>query len=260
MGTILPDSTPSYITLQIQGLSYKYNITKDPNADAKVHVRNEDAIDGGYVFSETDDWSGVPGGNIQKYYRFTYSDASRWGNGEIAVEGDGVVSDAVVTYNYKLDIDDNMMKCATTPLADPSCNGYAQALADYLKNLKTTPDINDPFYDEWVQANLENEVVIEEEEPEPEEDEEEEETLEKKLGNENSIDKIADAGKQAGMLAELAQVAKIDSYYSVEIQGGEYSETLVLQDAKISDNRRALRNFASDQRHKNMVRSQYDRD
>jgi len=260
MGTVLPDSTPAYITVQINGLAYRYTMEKDPNSDALVHVRNEDAIDGGYVFSNTDDWSGKNGATIQKYFRFPYTDSTRWGDGEVVVEGDGQVSNIAVTYNYKMDVDEDLMKCATTPLADPTCRGYADALAEYLRNLDTDPDIDDPFYDEWVQASLEQEVEIKEEEIEESEDEEKEEDLETQMGGENSIDAMVDAGQQDMILAELAKVPTIEPYYQLQIKGGEYVDTLVLQDAEINDNRRALRNLANDTNHRSMVRSQYDRE
>ena len=260
MENVIPDATPPYVTVQINGLTYRYTMTKDPNEDVKVYVRNEDPINGGYVFEEVDDWSQLPGGNIRKYFRFPYIDSTKWGDGSIDVEGNGTVSNAIVTYNFKMDVDDILIKCETTPLADPTCPGYANALADYLKNLKTEPDINDPFYNEWVQAQLNQEVTLEEEEPETEEESEEEEDLEKELGSKNSIDAMVDAKQQESLLAALASVATFESYYQAEIKGGEYIDTLVLKDAEISDNKRALRNLASDQKHKTMVRSQYDRE
>lgn len=258
MGNVIPDASQPWVTVRINGLTYRYTINKDPNADTKVYVRNEDPVNGGYVFEEVDDWSQLPGGNIQKFFRLPYIDSTRWGDGEIAVEGDGQIADAIVVYNYRMDVNDELMKCSLTPLADPACPGYENALTEYLKNLKN-PDINDPFYDEWVQAQLDQEVKLEEDESEAEEEKEEEESLEKDLGGENSIEGIADQGQQNAMLAALAQTPKIESYYVVQIPGGEYSDTLVLQDAEISDNRRALRNLSSDKNHRQMVRSQYDR-
>jgi len=257
MGTLLPDSSPPWVTLQINGLTYRYSMSKDPDADAQVHVRNEDAVNGGYIFEETDVWDKVPGGTVQKYFRLPYTDASRWGNGEIAVEGDGQVSNPIVTYNYKLDIDDQMMKCAATPLADPSCPGFRQALMDLLNS--TEISVDDPFYDEWVQAQLEKELELEEEK-DLEQKENSEDDLEERLGGRNTVDAMVDVKQQEAMLASLADVAKIDSYYQVEIQGGEYEETLTLEDTEIPDNRRALRSLASDANHTKMVRSQYDRD
>jgi len=257
MNDILPDYSMPWITVQINGLSYIYTIEKEDGSDSVVFVRNKDT-NGGYIFEERDDWSGKSGGTIRKYFRFGYSDASRWGDGSIDVEGDGAISGAVVVYNYKMDVDDTLMKCTLTPLADPECPGFSDALANFLKNLEGELSIDDPFYDEWVQAQLDKEVELKEEEAKEEKDEEESD-LEKDLGGENSIDAMVDSGKQAEMLAALSAVPKIESYYTVEIQGGVYEETLVLEDATLPDNRRALRNLASDETHRSMVRSQYDR-
>ena len=259
MGSVIPDASQPWVNLEINGLMYRYTIDKNTEDDAKVHVRNEDAINGGYIFEETDDWSQQPGGNIQRYFRFPYSNSQNWGDGEIALEGKGTISNANVTYNYKMVVDEDLMKCVMTPLADPACPGYADALSNYLNNLET-PSIDDPFYDEWVQSQLDQEVDLDEEEPDVEEKDDEKEDLEKELGSKNSIEAMVDAKQQESLLAELANVEKIDQYYQVQIQGGEYIDTFVLQDAQINDNRRALRNLANDTNHKSMVRSQYDRE
>lgn len=257
MDSVLYDATPPWVTLEIGGLAYRYTMGKAADDNVKVHVRNEDAIDGGYIFEETDDWSGLPGGTIQKYFRFPYSDSTRWGRGSIDVEGNGTVTDPVVTYNYKLEINDQLMVCTTSPLLDPECPGYEAALYKYLQSLDTEPDINDPFYDEWVQSQLNQETELQEEEI-VEEEAEEEEDLEKDMGGENTIEAMVGTGNQAEMLAALAQVPKIEAYYTVTIPGGEYQESIELKDTNIPDNRRALRNLASDANHRKMVRSQYD--
>ena len=156
MTGILPDGADGsipHIKVDIHGLTYRYTMVKDPNTGATVYVRNKDLDGNGYVFEERDEWTaGNPGGTIQKYVRFPYTSASRFGDGSIDVEGDGQVIDPNVTYNYRLEVDDRLMMCSATPLADPACPGFNQALLDYLNNLEANPD--DPFYDEWVQANL----------------------------------------------------------------------------------------------------------
>jgi len=237
MGTVLPDSSAPYASVDINGLTYQYTMEKDPTADAKVHVRNEDPINGGYVFEETDDWSGRHGTTIRKYFRFPWSSSMYWGDGEFALEGEGEVKDPIMLYNYRLDIDEQMMKCMN-PLADPSCPGFAEALAAYLENLED-PSADDPFYDEWVQANLSLN-----EEPEQEEVEVQEEPEDEGIEDLNG-----------DVTLEILQF-----YYAFDIEGGEYKDTVVLQDNVITDNRRALRNLASDANHRKMVRSQYDRE
>ena len=257
MDGVLPDASQPWITIQVQGLAYRYTIEKDPTTNGIVHVRNEDPVNGGYVFEESDNWSGTPGGTAQRYFRFPYIDSTRWGDGSISVEGDGQLSDVVVTYNYKMDVDETLMLCAVTPLSDPSCPGFRETLAEFLKNM-SNPDENDPFYNEWVQANLSmNDEAEEEEEQKVEEPEEDESNFEKQMGGENTVDQLTT--NQAAILAQLAQLPKIEPYYNVTIPGGVYEDTLKLEDTNLPDNRRALRNLASDNTHKEMVRSQYDR-
>lgn len=256
MDGVIPDASDPWITLQIHGLAYRYTMKKDPNTDGVVWIRNEDAIDGGYVFEEKDDWSGSPGGTVRKYFRFPYIDSTRWGKGSIDVEGDGEVTNALLTYNYRMDVDDELMKCTLTPLADPACPGFEAALQNLLNQVEVSPD--DPYYDEWVQAQLDREAEVEEEEQVNKEEENEEEELEVQLGQENTIEELA--SNQGDVMAALAQVPKIEPYYTVIIPGGVYEDVLVLEDKNLPDNRRALRNLASDETHRSMVRSQYDRE
>ena len=258
MNGVLPDASMPWVTLQLNGLSYRYTMTKDPNSDAVVWVRNKDTIGGGYVFEEKDDWSGAPGGVIQKYYRFPYSDSTRWGDGSVSVDGQGEVSDVTLTYNYRMDVDEELMLCTTTPLADPTCPGFSAALQDLLNRVEVSPD--DPFYDEWVQANLSlNDQVEEDKQEQSEEPEERLSNFEKDLGGDNTIEQLSNQDQNA-IIEQIGQAPKIEPYYILEIPGGQYNDVLVLSDPGIVDNRRALRNLASDNKHKTMVRSQYDRE
>lgn len=254
---VLPDTSNAWTRIEINGLNYRYTIDKDPNADAQVHVRNQNANGSGYIFSETDNWDGQPGGTIQRFFRFGYSDSSRWGDGEIALEGEGSINGAIVTYNYKMTVDQFLLRCSISPLYDTQCPGFVDALLEYLKNLEyLSPE--DPYYDQWVQAQLEKEVELEDQAKQKEEKQEED--LERRLGGRNSIDAMVDSKQQDEIMAQLSQLPNFDSYYQAEIQGGEYEETLQLEDKEIPDNKRALNNLASDAKHKAMVRSQYDRE
>lgn len=255
MLNVLPNTGVPYMNVEINGLTYSYTIEKDPQTDSQVYVRNEDTATSGYIFQETDNWSQTPGGNIQKYMRFGYIDATRWGDGEIVVDGDGTISNPVVTYNYKLEVDQDAFLCYATPLADPSCPGFREALLKLLESQELSPD--DPFYDQWVQAQLEREADVDDELPK---EKPQEEDLEKRMGGKNTVDAMVDGKQQEALLAALADVQKIESYYQVEIQGGEYQESITLEDTELPDNHRALNNLASDARHRTMVRSQYDRE
>lgn len=256
MGTYLPDANNGYTTLDIHGLTYRYTMVKDPSTGSVVYVRNEDAINGGYVFEQRDDWAaGNNGGTIQKYFRLPYINSNRFGDGSISVEGQGQVVNPVVAYNYRLTIDEQLQKCYATPLADPSCPGFAQALLDLLSKMPT-PSADDPFYDEWVQANLS--LNDEENQKEEEEQREPSEDLEKELGSKNSLDDLVNTEEQNSILAALANVPTIVPYYRMELSGGQYQDKYLLKDTELPDNNRALRNLASDAVHNNIVRSQYD--
>ena len=255
---ILPDFSQPFMTIEINGLNYQYTMVKEKDADATVTLSHDDlANPGDKIFENKDDWSQLHGGTIRKFFRFGYTNANRWGEGSLEIEGEGSIEDPYVIYNYKMVIDETLEKCYLTPLADPICPGYDDALSDYISNLQA-PEVDDPFYDEWVQANLAEEAEKpKEEEIEEVEEEKEEESLEEQLGGE-SLEAMVDTSEQASILAELAQTPKLDQYYATSLQGGVYEETLVLPSTNYPDNRRALRNLASDANHKTMVRSQYE--
>ena len=178
MTGVLPDHSAPNVSLQINGVTYYYVMTKDEGEDVTVYVRNEDAVNGGYIFEEVDDWSGLPGNSIQKYFRFPGSNATLWGDGEITVDGTGTVSDASVIYMYRMDIGEEEIIC-TNPLANPQCPGYIEALYKYLASLENL-SADDPYYDEWVQLQLKKETQIEDKQAENK-TEDDEEDIEKRL-------------------------------------------------------------------------------
>jgi hypothetical protein len=258
MGNTLPDASQPNITVKVNGLIYQYTITKDVNDAAIVTVANQDAINGGNIFQEQDNWSGVPGNSIKKVFTFAGVDSTRWGDGSITVDGTGTISNARVVYTYRMDVDDNTISCIV-PLSSPTCPGFYAALLDYFKTIEYVQE-DDPYYDEWVQYQLqkkaeletETEIVIEEVTEEPD--------LEIQMGGENQMSELMATPEQEEMLALLTQVATINSYYNVTISGGEYQDVAMLQDANLPDNTRVLRNLASDEAHTAMVRSQYDKE
>ena len=257
MNGVLPDHSAPNVTLQINGLTYYYVMSKDESEDVQVYIRNEDTINGGYVFEEVDDWSGQPGNSIQKYFRFNGIDSSQWGDGEISVDGNGVVSDPSVIYLYRMDIGEEEIIC-TNPLVSSECPGYLDALYKYLQTLEDV-SVDDPFYDEWVQLQLEKEVESEREQAESSsESEENDQELENTLRVDPEVGGLVDVELQDKILIELAPPYAIEPYYSVAIVGGVYPDALELSDTTLPDNNRALRQLASDAKHYSMVRSQYD--
>ena len=261
MGDVLPDYSAPNVSLQINGLTYYYVITKDAESDAEVYVRNEDTINGGYIFEEVDDWSGLPGNSIQKYFRFPGSDASQWGDGSITVNGDGTISDASVIYLYRMDVGEQDIIC-TNPLVSPECPGYLDALYKYLATLEDV-SVNDPYYDEWVQVQLQREAELKQEEAAKQENdqEESEDNLEQRMQVDPEVGGLVDTDLQNQQLYELAAPFAIEPYIAVDyLEVLIYEDSLQLEDTTLPDNNRALRQLASDAKHYSMVRSQYDRD
>ena len=253
----MTDVLPPQAGLTVNGVYHRYSIEKDPNAAATVTIQNEDAVDGGYVYQRVDDWTGLPGNTKVGFDPLVGEiPATKFGNGEIVVNGDGSITDATILYTYRYDTCYN-------PIADASCPGYESALYQYLldNNLLNGADVNDPFYDEYVQNVLDQETEVEEveqtESEEPEE-EKEERSLEDMLAIAGAAEEIGDVAQQAAMLAQLANIERIESYYDVTINGGVYTDSLKFEDKDIQDNRKALRNLGQQKLHRDMVRSQYD--
>ena len=246
MSSILPSETG----LIINGMIYRYTAEKIIEDDMKVHIRNEDTLSNGYIFSNTDDWSGGPGGTINKVLPIDRISGTRFGDGEIAIEGKGEVKNPTVIYSYQFD------PCAVV-LSDPSCPGYAEALAALLAeqallNKQVEPD--NPYDNEEVQEVLNSETEIKDETDKSAEEENEEED---RLNTNNEI--LEQYAGQAGLLdAYSIQEQALNDYYVADIPGGIYNETVEFEPNQLSDNRRALRNFASDTLHRRIVRSQYE--
>ena len=250
---------PPQAGLTFNGMFYQYTTEKITEDDFTVTIQNRDLLNGGYVIQETDDWSGLPGATINKRVDLPNIPQSIVGEGSIVTTGTGVVKDPSVVYSFRYD------ECYL-PISNPECPGYEQALYDYLLEnglLNKEPDINDPFYDEWVQFQLNRESEFEEETDD--EKKQREETLEveedriEKMNAEVDINKFVDGAKQNEIIQSFSTIPNFEIYTQAAIDGGVYRDTVQLQDATILDNNRALRQFATDEVHKKMVRSQYEK-
>ena len=250
MQNVLPD----LLGLEIDGVAYKYTIDKDPNSDATVYLRNQHADGNGYIYNREDVWDQLPGNTKVGFDPLASTSADLWGDGEVGIDGEGTLSDVSVIYTYKYNL-------CVEPLSDPSCPGYADAWMKYLLDNALFPDVDDPYYDEYVQAQLKLESEpVEEEFEEVVEDEEEKEELdiEKALAISGAVEKLANSAAQQSMLRSLAAPEKLNTYYEVNINGGAYEDSIELKDSTLPDNNVVLRNLATDEKHNAMVRSQYN--
>ena len=247
MGSVLPE-VPG---IDVNGLLYRYTTVKNPEDDMKVHVGNKNANGGGYIFRETDDWSGVPGNTIVKSFPLANIPATQWGAGSIDIEGKGTVKDAVVIYNYRID------ECFE-PQANPNCPGY-------VKPIPVIPviEVYDALQDENAMAAIDADTDFQYDEDGElilsEEEEEEETRIEMGLmASANALTLFKTQGQDQIIMA-INQQTNINMYYNASINGGAYNDAPTLADSQISDNKKGLRNNLAQQiLHEEMIDMQYN--
>tara|TARA_R110002167_G_scaffold211357_1_gene415878 strand:+ start:924 stop:1670 length:747 start_codon:yes stop_codon:yes gene_type:complete len=248
MGSVFPSITG----LDVNGLLYRYTTIKNPEDNMKVHVGNKNANGVGYLFRETDDWSGVDGNTIVKYFPLANIPSSKWGDGSIEVEGTGSVTNATVLYNYRID------ECYN-PQANELCAGY-------VKPVPVVPvvEIYDATEDEDVAAAIDTEIEFEYDSDGNIilEDEEEEEDTRLEMGltaSANALTLFKNAG-QADIIMSINLETDLAAYYNSSIGGGVYNDNNTLTDSNLPDNSRALRNnFAQQLLHDKMINMQYNK-
>jgi len=252
---VMNNLLPAQNNLTIEGVFHKYTITKDPTTDSTVSITNKKVGSNENVYEYVDDWNNLPSGTKIKYDPMASTLGTLFGDGEIKVTGDGSLSDVIILYHYKFDPCD-------TPLNDPSCPNYKDAVYQYLldNDLLSGGNVDDPYYNEWVQIGLDEQAELEELEVEEAEAEEKSEdlTIEEILSVRGVTEKIADPVQQLAMLQQLISVGKLELYLNLDIDGGVYEDVLKIDGGEIKDNVRAYRSLAQDSVHRSMVRSQYD--
>tara|TARA_R110000851_G_scaffold106514_1_gene225806 strand:+ start:255 stop:1004 length:750 start_codon:yes stop_codon:yes gene_type:complete len=237
------------IGMDISGVIYNYTAVKELEDDFTVTVQNED-VDGGYVFQDTEDWSGKYGMKIQKVVPLAYTPIEQFGKGSIATTGTGSIEDASVLYMYRYD------NCRD-PQNDPNCPGY-------ITPLPVIPviEIYDALDDENVdKATEETDSELYDKEKEESKDTEEEEEEKGRLeialaASENALT-IANTSSQASLLRTINRATNINAYYSAQISGKIYNDSIVLQDKAIVDNKRVFRSLTQDKLHNQMIQEQY---
>ena len=264
MDNVLPNGIPG---VDINLIIYSYTPQKQTADDMVVHIQNENAAGTGYIFRESDDWSGVPGGTqIRKVVPVVPSNRSQWGDGSIEVEGTGTVEEPFVFYNYRVD------PCYN-PQFDPNCPGYQtpeppeietvdlstiyNPLEDDAVNDALASTETDNYEDEEKESKSEDEQEKEKEE----EDKDRKERLEKALAAADNSMMFAEAIAQSQMLQAMNMAINMTNYYSASINGGTYPESVVLEDKQLPENKRGLRNgFAQQLLHERMVEMQYNKE
>ena len=246
MGSVLP-SVPG---LDINGLIYRYTTVKNTEDAMKVHVNNLNALGSGYIFRETDDWSGVPGNRITKSFALGNTPGVNWGNGSISVDGTGSVQDAVVVYSYRID-------ACYDPQLNSGCVGYVKPAPPVVD-----VEVYDTLEDELILAVLDSDTNFKYDQDGnrivDDDDEEKETRLEMGLTASNNALTMLRVQGQAEIIDAINLQTDLAMYYNSTINGGRYGDVKTLTDANLPDNSKALRNNLAQQLlHEEMVQMQY---
>ena len=246
MGSVLP-SVPG---LDINGLIYRYTTVKNTEDAMKVHVNNLNALGSGYIFRETDDWSGVPGNRITKSFALGNTPGVNWGNGSISVDGTGSVQDAVVVYSYRID-------ACYDPQLNSGCVGYVKPAPPVVD-----VEVYNTLEDELILAALDSDTNFKYDQDGnrivDDDDEEKETRLEMGLTASNNALTMLRVQGQAEIINAINLQTDLAMYYNSTINGGRYGDVKTLTDANLPDNSKALRNNLAQQLlHEEMVQMQY---
>jgi len=238
---------PQQAGLTISHIVYEYGVIKEEQDAMLVHVQNEDAINGGYIFRSTDDWTGQPSNVVKKIKPASQLPIEYWGPGSIEVEGKGDVVDPSVRYNWRYD------PCFD-PQSDPTCPGYMIPI-DWQDII---PVVQDPLEDQYIQEELQRQAEIEEED--------EIQRKERLKKNKRDMEKLL-GGINAKLMSDLALIQEA-AYFSVNLfptsyynplEGGTYEDVVQLIDAELPDNKAGKRvNYTQQKLHEEMIQSQYD--
>ena len=248
---VMANVLPPYTGLAVNGVFYRYTTVKETDADMQVHVSNENAIDGGYIFRETNDWSGIPQNTITRAVPVPYVDAGYWGDGSIEIDGDGQVVDPTVIYTYRYDD-----TCIVNPQSSPDCPGYREI------ELPKTPEY-EVTSDDVLQDEMDRQQTFKDEEQEQRDFEAMKDKEKKKIRLvelEALLGRVVLndlQGPSEILHNQLIALNNLTPQYEAQLPDTVYEETVVLPDAELPDNERVRRNFAQDALHQELIDSQY---
>jgi hypothetical protein len=233
----MQDYLPDDPVVDINAVIYRYTTVKETEDDMLVHIQNKDTQGPGYIFRETDDWSGLPSATINKYVPVDNISASRFGEGSIEVEGKGQVTGQTISYSYRIDT-------AVTNV-DPA----------FIPDIPEPPTPYNALEDDSISSS---EAAVEDlEEEESDDTASDKDRKERALRASKKAVGIGATQAQLAMLSALTSVT-FGQAYSIQIDGGTYVEDVSLTDAKLPENRQGLRNGLAQQiLHTKMVDAQY---
>ena len=251
---VMRNVLPQQAGLAVNGVVYRYTTVKETEDAMVVSVQNENALGTGYIFRETDDWTGLPSNTISKVVPINNIDISYWGDGSIDWTGNGQVIDQSVIYTY-------FYEPCSDPQSNPSCDGYVDpysVVEDVMVSNKTE--------EKMIQEELDRKTQLEAQEAEEEERERKEIVTRKKKREEEALEVLLGfvntslLSQEQIMKHELLKATNyLPQIYFVDVRGGAYDDVPMLVDKKLPDNKKGLRvGLAAELRHREMVDLQYE--
>ena len=234
--------------LDISGVLYNYTAVKNVVDDFTVTIEN-DKVGGGYVFQDTEDWSGKYGGKVQNVIPLPYTPIEQFGDGRIRGTGTGSIKDVTILYMYRWDLCRNAQN-------DESCPNYIPPLP-VIPKIEIYDALDDEFVKDTTEAGADNLLDKKEEKRETEEEDEEKERLEIAMAATENALTIANTASQASLLRQINTATNINSYYVAQISGGVYRDTTQLDGGKVVDNKLVFRSLTQEQLHNEMIQEQY---
>lgn len=250
---VMQNVLPQQAGLLVNQVSYRYSVDKNQEDYMLVHVQNDNARGGGYIFRDTTDWTGLPGNTLTKVVPIANGgiDISYWGRGSVEVEGFGTVTNPEVYYTYTYD------PCFD-PQTNPECPGYIDPFVVEL----TEVEIVDPLDDDLIQDELDRKANLRQQK-EDEKEEARKKALDKVEEIEELLENILGIAEQSELSMEQLikhqqMLISLPMSYQRALVGGEYPEGVVLKDAKLPNNTRGLRvGMAQELLHQEMIMLQY---
>ena len=235
---VMTNVLPKEAGLAVNAVIYRYTTEKASQDPMLVSIQNENARGSGYIFRETDDWSGLSGNTIDKTIPVPNIDISYWGAGSIAVEGIGSVTDASVFYSYQY---------------EPKEELYVQK----------PPETTEAYREDYIQKEMDRRAVVKSAEEDDWEEylrwrreKEAEESLLRLLG---FVD-VSPLSEESRILHERLKLTNYlpQSYFS-NMAGGNYPETLKLDGGTLPDSVSGRRvGLAQQLKHDKMVQLQFE--
>lgn len=253
MDSVLPDPSGT----SVNNVFYTYTPIKNTSDNFEVEIGNWNADRSGYVWKETDNWDGAPGGiAIIKNVPLPYVHRSQFGDGFLETTGQGSVTDASLVYTYKVD------PCYN-PQYDPACPGFVPPKIEEVD----LDSIYETVESDSGDVRIDTEEVYDEEREKTEQELEEEEAKEKeksKMRLEKAMSEVdnsalfAESFAQGLMLQQINNAVNVNTYLNKNIQGGVYEETIKLKGGYLPDNKSGKRmNWSTQKLHEELVDMQY---